>query len=61
MTVTVTEITQEKLKHTITDYRDYKNFCNDRFRQILLEKLCTENISTSCSGMESFSKFALIH
>ena len=59
MTVTVTKITQEKLKHKITDYRDYKNFCNDRFRQILLEKLCTENISTSCSGIGKFLQICI--
>ena len=43
-----------KLKPRIVNYRNYKNFCNDTFRQIFLEKLSTENINTNCSGFESF-------
>ena len=54
MTVTVMKTTYEKLKPRITNYRDYKNFCNDTFRQKLLEKLATENINTNCSGLEKF-------
>ena len=38
MTVTVKKTTYEKLKPRIINYRDYQNFCNDTFRQILLEK-----------------------
>ena len=47
-TVTVMKSTYEKLKVEITNYRDYKNFCNDRFRQIHLEKLSTKSINTTC-------------
>ena len=54
MTVTVMKTTYEKLKPRIANYRDYKNFCNDTFRQKLLEKLATENINTNCSGLEKF-------
>ena len=54
MTVTVMKTTYEKLKPRIANYRDYKNFCNDTFRQKLLEKLVTENINTNCSGLEKF-------
>ena len=54
MAVTVSKTTYQKLKPRITNYRDYKNFCNDTFRQKLLEKLATENINTNCSGLEKF-------
>ena len=54
MTVTVMKTTYEKLKPRITNYRDYKNFCNDTFRQKLLEKLATESIKTNCTGLEKF-------
>ena len=46
--------TYEKLKPKISNYRDCKNFCNNRFRQILLDALFTENINTTCSAMEKF-------
>ena len=44
--------TYEKLKPRIVNYRDYKNFCNDTFRQILLEKLAAENINTNYNDFE---------
>ena len=52
MTVTVMKTTYEKLKPRIVNYRDYKNFCNDTFWQVLLGKLSTENINTNWSGFE---------
>ena len=52
MTVTVMKTTYERLKPRIVNYRDYKNFCNDTFWQVLLEKLSTENINTNWSGFE---------
>ena len=33
MTVTVMKTTYEKLKPRITNYRGYKNFCNDNFHK----------------------------
>ena len=54
MTVTVMKTTYEMLKPRIINYRDYKNFYNDTFRQILLEKLAAENIYANCSGFEKF-------
>ena len=54
MTVTVMKTNNEKLKPRLLNYRDYKNFCNDTFRQIFLEKLSTKNINTNCSGFEKF-------
>ena len=59
MTVTFMKTTYEKLKPRIVNYRDYKNFCNDTFRQILLEKLSTENINTNCSDFEKFLQICI--
>ena len=59
MTVTVMKKTYERLKPRIVNYRDYKNFCNDTFRQILMEKLSTENINTNCSGFEKFLQICI--
>ena len=59
MTVTVMKTTDEKLKPRIVSYRDYKNFCSDTFRQILLEKLSTENINTNSSGFEKFLQICI--
>ena len=59
MTVTVMKTTYEKLKQRIVNYRDYKNFCNDIFRQIFFEKLSTENINTNCSGFEKFLQICI--
>ena len=39
--------TYENPKPWIVNYRNYKKFCNDTFRQILLEKLSTENINAN--------------
>lgn len=46
--------TYEKLKPKISNYRDCKNFCDNRFWQILLDALFTENINATCSAMEKF-------
>ena len=59
MTVTVIKTTYEKLKPKVVNYRDYKIFCNDTFRQILLEKLNTENINTNCGGFEKFLQICI--
>ena len=60
MTVTVMKTTYEKLKPRIVNYKDYKNFCNDTFRQILLKKLSTENMQI-VMVLKNFNKFVLIH
>ena len=52
MTVTVIETTYEKLNPRIINYRDYKNLCDDTFRQILLDKLVAEKNNANCSGFE---------
>ena len=54
MTVAVMKTTSEKLKPKIKNYRDYKNFRNDTFLKVLLEKLSTENINANGSGFEKF-------
>ena len=46
MTVTFLKTNYEKLKPRIVNYRNYKNFCNNTFRQILSDKLSTKNINT---------------
>ena len=51
--------TYEKPKSRIVNYRDYKIFCKDTFRQILQEKLSTENINTNCSGFEKFLQICI--
>ena len=51
--------TYEKLKPRIVNYRDYKNFCNDTFRQMFLEKLSTKNINTNCSCFEKFLQICI--
>ena len=49
----------EKLKHRTINYRNYKNFCNDTSRHILLEKLAAENINADCSGLEKFQQICI--
>ena len=53
-TVTLMKTTYEKLKPKITNYSDYRYFCNDRFWQVLSEKLSTEHTNTTHSGTEKF-------
>ena len=59
MTVTVTKKSYEKLKPKIKNYRDYKNFLNDTFRKVLLEKLSIENINANGSGFENFLQICI--
>ena len=59
MTVTFLKTNYEKLKPRIVNYRDYKNFCNNTFRQILSDKLSTKNINTNCSGFEKFLQICI--
>ena len=59
MTVTVMKLSYETLKPIIINYRDYKNFCNDKFRQILLEKVAAENVNANCSGFEKFLQICI--
>ena len=59
MTVTVMKTTYEKLKPSIVNYRDYKNFCNDTFRQVIFEKLSTEIINTNCGGFEKILQICI--
>ena len=56
MTVAVMKTTFQKLAPKIIHYRDYKNFCNDSFRQVLLSKLSKENINPNSDGLETFLK-----
>lgn len=55
ITVTVIETNYENSKPKITYYGDYKNFCEDKFWQILLEKC----FNTNCSELEKFLQIYL--
>ena len=59
MTATLVKTTYEKLKPRIVNYRNYKNFRNDAFRQILMDKLSTEKNNTNCSGFEKFLQICI--
>ena len=59
MTVTAMKTSYEKLKPRIINYRDYKNFCHDTFRQNLFEKLAAENINADYSGFEKFLQICI--
>ena len=49
--VTVMKTTFEKLKPNIINYRNYRKFSNDKFRENLISRLSTENIRVDCNGM----------
>ena len=59
MTVTVMKTTYEKLKLKIVNCRDYKNFCNETIRLIILEKLTEENINTNCNAFEKLLQICI--
>ena len=61
MTVTVMKTSYQKLKPRIINYKDYKNFCNDTFWQVLSDKLAAGNINANCSVLRNFYKFGLIY
>ena len=54
ITVTIMKTTFEKLKPSITHYREYRKFSNDKFRENLISRLSTENIRVDCNGMGKF-------
>ena len=47
--------TFEKLTPRIIQFRDYKQFYNNKFRQKLLPELSLQNLRTNCSGLEKAS------
>ena len=59
ITVTVMKRTYENIKPEITNYKDYKNFCKDRFQQILWEKLFTENTNTNYCKLGKFLQICI--
>ena len=44
--------TFEKLTPRIIQFRDYKQFYNNKFRQKLLPELSLQNLRTNCNGLE---------
>ena len=59
MTVTIMKTTFEKLKPNIIHYRDCRKFSNDQFRENLIFRLSTENITIDSNGMEKFLQICI--
>ena len=54
MTLTVMKTTFEKLKPRVCYFRNWNEFCNEKFRTQLLTKLSMENINNSSNGINKF-------
>ena len=54
MTVTVMKTSFENLQPRAVNYRGYKYFENDRFKNDLLPKLCKVNIKENKNELNSF-------
>ena len=54
MVVTIMKTTSRKLKSKIRNYRKYKNFSNDIFRDTLLEELSQVRINNDDDGINNF-------
>ena len=54
MTLTVMKTTFEKLKPRVCYFRNWNEFCNEKFRAQLLTKLSMENINNSSNGINKF-------
>ena len=54
MTVTVMKTTFEKLKPRVSYFRNWIEFCNEKFRAQLLTKLPSENFNNSSNGINKF-------
>ena len=59
MTVTVTKTTFEKLKPRVCYFRNWNEFCNEKFRTQLLTKLSMENINNSSNGINKFLEICI--
>ena len=59
MTLTVMRKSFEKLKPRVTNYRSYKHFSNDVFRESLLEKLSKRTFFNNDYGCVNFCKITL--
>ena len=54
MTLRVMKTTFEKLKPRVCYFRNWNEFCNEKFRTQLLTKLSMENINNSSNGINKF-------
>ena len=54
ITLTVIKTTFEKLKPRVGYFRNWNEFCNEKFRTQLLTKLSMENINNSSNGINKF-------
>ena len=54
MVVTIMKTTFRKLKSKIINFRRYKNFSNDIFRDTLLEELLQVRINNDDDGFNNF-------
>ena len=54
MAVTVMKTIFEKLKPRVSYFRNWNEFCNEKFRTQLLTKLSMENINNSSNGINKF-------
>ena len=54
MAVTVMKTTFEKLKPRFCYFRNWSEFCNEKFRTQLLTKLSLENFNNSSNGINKF-------
>ena len=54
MTVTVIKTTFEKLKPRVSYFRNWNEFCNEKFKIQLLTKLSLENFNNNRNGINKF-------
>ena len=59
MTVTVMKTTFEKLKPRVCYFRNWNEFCNEKFRTQLLTKLSLENFNNSSNGINRFMEICV--
>ena len=59
MTVTVIKTTFEKLKPRVSYFRNWNEFCNEKFRIQLLTKLSLENFNSNRNGINKFPEICV--
>ena len=60
MTVTVMKTAFEKLKPRVTYFRNWNEFCNEKFRTQLLTNLSLQNFNNSTMALTNSWKYVLI-
>ena len=59
MTLTVMKTTFEKLKPRVNYFRNWNEFCNEKFMTQLLTKLSLENVNTSSNGIKKLQEICV--